>query len=192
MRYGLAVVIGVFLLIIGSVVAISRINNMGNNTTKVASRTTKLADYANSDTSSVSWTMQGKLVGDDQFTSLRITITKDKRTAEVLSGYAGRVEKKVELPNSYESYATFTRALDNLGFGRERTVSNADERGVCPQGNRYIYRLTDGRQEVMRTWSASCSNKLGPFAGQTPQVIRTLFTQQITDYNQFIRGVKFN
>lgn len=189
MRYGIGVLVAAFLLIIGSVVIISRVARPSSGTTK-ASRVTKLADYANNDAASVTWTMQGKLVGDDQFKAVRVTVTKNKRTAEVLSGYAGRVEKSVEFTNSPEAFATFTRALDNVNFGLERDVTNPDERGVCPQGNRFIYRVTDGTKEVMRTWSASCNSKLGPFAGTAPNIVRELFRQQITDYNKFVAGIR--
>jgi hypothetical protein len=188
MRYGISILVVAFLIIIGSVVLIGRGNNGSKTTTNA--RITKLADYANNDTASVSWTMQGGLVGEDQYKAVRVTVTKSKRTAEVLGGYGQRVEKSVEFANSPESFATFTRALDNLGFGRERAVALADERGVCPQGNRFIYRVTDGTKEIMRTWSSSCSTKEGPFGGKTPTVIRELFRQQITDYSKFVSGVK--
>lgn len=189
MRYGISILVIAFLFIIGSVVLISRIG--GNSGDAPTARVTRLADFTNNDAASISWTMQGKLVGDDEYKSLRITVTKSKRTAEILSGYAGRVEKSVEFNNSPEAFATFTRALDNLGFGRERRVLIADERGVCPQGNRFIYRVTDGTKEVMRTWSDTCSTKDGPFGGRTPGVIRELFRQQITDYPKFVTGIKF-
>lgn len=189
MRYGIGILVIAFLFIIGSVVLIGRITRPSNTNT-ATSRVTKLADYTNNDAASVSWTMQGRLVGENEYKSVRVTVTKSKRTAEVLGGYGNRVEKSVEFANSPEAFATFTRALDNLGFGRERTVPVADERGVCPQGNRFIYRLTDGSKEIMRTWSDTCSPKDGPFGGRTPNVIRELFRQQITDYNKFVSGIK--
>lgn len=188
MRYGISILAIAFLVIIGSVVLIGRIGGGGGDAP--TARITKLADYTNNDAASISWTMQGKLVGDDQYKSIRVTVTKSKRTAEVLSGFEQRVEKSVEFDNSPEAFATFIRALDNLGFGRERRVLVADERGVCPQGNRFVYRLTDGSKEVMRTWSDTCSTKDGPFGGRTPNVIRVLFREQITDYSKFVSGIR--
>jgi hypothetical protein len=183
MRFGIAAIVAAFLIIIGSVVIINSAND--NTAPTVSARVTRLADYAENDAANVSLTLQGPLVGDDQFKAIRITINKSKRTAELLSGYAGRVENRVEFANSSESFASFTRALDNLSFGRERDVKQPDERGLCPQSYTYIYRVTDGSKEVMRTWSNACSPNEGPFGGKTPEVIHELFRQQITDYYQF-------
>lgn len=189
MRYGLVVVIIAFLAIIGTVIFVSRRNNDQGGSQ--SARLTKLKDYEFK-AANVSWTLQGRLVGEDQRRSVRITVSRDRRVAQVLSGYEERVEKSVELPNTPEAFATFLRALDNASFGRERAVKNADERGFCPQGNRYIYRLIDGGAEVMRSWSTSCFAAEGPFAGggQTAQLIQSLFRDQVTDYNRFVSGVK--
>lgn len=190
MRYGIAALVIAFLFIIGAVVVIGRGNRVATSNNAPSSRITKLADYAGSDSASVSLTTQGKLVGEDQRKAIRITVTKSKRVVEVLDGYEQRVLKSTEQPNTAESFANFTRALDRQNFGKERNVPTPDDRGMCPLGNRYIYRLTDGATEIMRTWSTSCSKAEGPFAGTNPSLIRQLFSLQITDYNKFTSGVK--
>lgn len=185
MRYGIAVLVAVFLLIIGSVVIISR--SIGSGPAQVESaRVTKVAEYSASDDARVSWTVQGPLVGDDEYQAVRITISQDKRVAEFLRGYALRVENRVEQDNSPEGFVAFTRALDEAGFGQERNVEQADERGVCPTGNRYVYRLTEGSNEVMRTWSDDCDDDNGPFAGPDAFEVHELFRMQITDYYEFV------
>lgn len=187
MRYGIAVIIVILFAIIGSVMLIGR----GNSGKKPASlaKTTKLADYASIETSRISWTMQGRLVGEDQYRAVRVTVTRSTRTVEILDGYGERTERKAEYKNSAEGYQTFTRALDLANFGRERVVKNPDERGVCPLGNRYIYRVQDGSREVMRTWSDTCVITDGPSAG-TPSLITQLFKSQIPDYSKFTAGVQ--
>ena len=187
MRYGLAILVVAFLAIITTALIIGS----SDSGTTSAARVTKVTDYENKDTASVSWTQQGRLVGEDQRRAIRVTITRNKRTVEVLAGYPERVEKSLEYPNSVEAFAAFTRSLDSAGFGRERRVVQPDERGVCPTGNRFIYRLTDSSQEIMRTWSTSCSNAEGPFGGgKTPGLIAGLFKAQITDYSKFVTGVR--
>ncbi len=188
MRYGLAILVIAFLAIVGTAVLIGRGNS---DSGAVRARVTKIADYDSKDSSSVSWTQQGRLVGEDKRRAIRVTVTRSKRTIEVLAGYPERVESNTELPNSTEAFAAFTRALDNAGFGRERTVRLADERGVCPLGSRFIYRLTDSGQEIMRTWSDSCRTSDGSFGGgKTASLISQLFREQITDYDKFISGVR--
>lgn len=187
MRYGIAIIIIAFLAIIGTVLFAG---GNGNDTPAAKARTTKLADYENKDNANVSWTVQGRLLGQDQRRAIRITINRNKRMIELLNDYEGRVERSSEFANSPAAFADFTRALDNLGFGKERIVKQPDERGMCPLGNRYIYRLTEGAQEVMRTWSDTCAPADGPFGGgKTAPVIQQLFKAQITDYNKFVIGV---
>lgn len=190
MRYGIVTLVVVVLVILGAVAIFGR---GGSNTPAKAARLTKLAEYSDNDTASLSWTMQGKLVGEDERKSVRVTVTKDSRKIEVLSGYDERVEKSQDYTNSQAAFAAFTRALDGLSFGRERDVTQPDERGVCPQGYRYIYRLTDGREEQMRTWSTSCKVTDGNFGGTSSNAsqIAQLFKRQIGDYSKFVSGVRF-
>lgn len=187
MRYGITVVVIAFLAIVTTIVLIGSDDNQNAST---PARNTVLADYDDNASASVSWTQQGRLVGEDEHRAIRITITRDKRTVEVLAGYAQRVEKSSDFTNSPEAFASFVRALDNLNFGRERDVQQPDERGICPTGYRFIYKLTDMSAEIMRTWSDSCSNADGPFGGESAGLIGKLFKAQITDYNTFTKGVK--
>lgn len=190
MRYGLGVLFIAFLVIVGAVILVSSGGDNSSNPKSVA-RSTKLVDYENKDSTTVSWTVQGKLVGQDQRRAVRVLVTRDKRTVQLLSEYEERVERSAEYTNSPVAFAAFIRALDNANFGKERNVKQADERGVCPLGNRFIYRVTDGGKEIMRTWSDTCAVADGPFGGgnAAPQLIQQLFKAQITDYIKFTNGV---
>jgi hypothetical protein len=189
MRYGLAILIIAFLAIVGTVVLIGRGNNSSNPAKNA--RITKLADYENNERANVSWTIQGRIVGDDQYHAIRVTVNRSKRTVEVLSGYEERVERSEEFANNPAAFSTFVRALDNANFGKERSVRQPDERGVCPIGNRFVYRVTDASNEVMRTWSDTCLTADGPFGGgNTAPLIGQLFKAQISDYSKFTVGVQ--
>lgn len=189
MRYGLAVLVVAFVAIVGAVVLVGRMDSGSGGT---PARSTSLAEFDAKDSAIITWTQAGRLVGEEQYKAVRVTITRTQRRVEILADYAGRVERSQEFPNSPEAFAAFTRALDNAKFGQERNVSQPDERGVCPLGSRFIYRLTDGGQEIMRTWSTSCSAADGPFGGRAADttLIARLFKAQITDYNRFTSGVK--
>lgn len=187
MRYLVAILAIIFFVILAAVLLIDGGNGNGGQ----ADRLTKIADYDTNDGASVSWTQQGKLVGDDQYRAIRITITRTSRRAEVLAGYQERVDRSVDLPNTPAAFEAFTRGLDNAGFGKERDVKQPDERGVCPLGHRYIYRLTENGREVMRTWSDTCQASNGPYGGGSngASTIQHLFKAQITDYPKFVNGV---
>lgn len=185
----------VILIIIFAVVAFITLGR-GNNNTKssdskkpVTSRVTRLASYDSNDAASISWTQQGRIVGDNQFRAIRITVTRRDRTVQVLDGYKLVPLKEQKYGNTPEAFQAFTRALDLANFGKERKVIQADERGVCPLGNRFIYRATEGSKEIMRTWSDNCLAADGPYAGNTTLVAQ-LFKNQITDYNKFVSGIQ--
>lgn len=189
MKYGIAILLVAFFAIITAVVFVGR----GNNSAPAkAAKITKTVDYESKSTASLSWTQQGRLVGTDQRKAIRVTVTREKRTVEVLEGYEERVASSQEYANSPAAFSTFVRALDNANFGRERTVKQPDERGVCPLGSRFIYKLTDASKEVMRTWSDTCLVADGPFGGgaNSAQLIQQLFKLQITDYTKFTSGVQ--
>lgn len=148
----------------------------------------RLTDYAGSNTSRVVLIEQGKLVGDDSYKSIRITISRDRRSVEVLDSYSLRVEKSQEFSNSQVAYETFLHALDKAGYTNTQGDTKSDERGVCPTGNRYVYEVIDGTEQVQRSWSTSCSNKQGTYAGAS--ITKQLFRSQITDYSKFVSGIK--
>lgn len=187
MRYGIAVVVITFFAIVGTIVLVGSGNSKKSSTPL---RNTVLADYGDKDTSSISWTQYGRLVGDDQRTAIRVTIARNKRTVEILSSYDERIEKSTEYINSPKAYESFVLALDNINFGKERNVVKPDDRGMCPVGNVFVYRLTDMGSEIMRTWSDTCNKTDGPYGGLSPALIAKLFKAQITDYNSFVNGVK--
>jgi hypothetical protein len=189
MRYLVGILLVIFFLILGTALLLG--GNDNGNGGKTA-RFTRLAEYENSDGASVSWTQQGRIVGDDQYRAIRVTVTRNTRRIEILNGYQERVERSADFSSTPAAFATFTRALDNQAFGKERDVRQPDDRGVCPLGNRYVYRLTDGPKEIMRTWSDTCQNADGPFGGGPNAVstIQQLFQAQVPNYSSFITNVQ--
>lgn len=148
----------------------------------------QLHDYASSPDYKVVYTTQGRIVGDDQFRAIRITVARDYRRVEILDSYTKQVQKSQDFSNTEAAYDTFLRALENAGFSKTQKTTAVDERGVCPNGRRMIYELTNGTDQVQRTWSATCGAKLGNFAGSAV-VVQQLFNAQITGYNDFVRGI---
>ncbi len=153
-------------------------------------KTVHPADYVDNASSKVSWTQQGRLVGNDLRRSVKITVTPTERRVDLLDGYDQKITKTTIFTNDKVGYTSFLLALENLNFGRERKVTQPDERGVCPLGQRYIYELHDGGTQKIRLWSDSCVAAEGTYAGSATTT-RQLFKAQITGYEKFISGVKF-
>lgn len=145
-----------------------------------------LQDYA-STTAEVRLTIDGRVVGDDTHRAIRITIGRNQRKVEVIQGYQGNIINSKTQDGNESAYDVFLRSLNSAGFTKERKSKVVDERGVCSSGNRYIYELINTENSDMRRWSTSCG--AGTFGGQS-QAIRTLFQNQITEYETITSAVE--
>jgi hypothetical protein len=138
-----------------------------------------LTDYANSNTI-VRMTVDGPIVADQQHQAYRITVGQSETRIETLQGYEyDAIDTKI-YDNNQEGYANFLRAIDLAGY--TKGVADADgqaqdERGVCANGNRFIFEIINGTSQIERYWSTSCGNN-GTFKGNT-QAIKQLFDRQI-------------
>lgn len=185
-RYLIGVLV-VFLVIAGVILLLAGGSKKTKQPTPVTAQK-QLFDYASSPNAKAVYTLQGHIVGDDQYRAIRITVAREYRKIEVLDSYTNRVAKSKTFANNQVAFDVFLRALDHADYTKTRKVDITDERGVCPIGYRYIYAMQDGDTQIQHTWSTSCSSRLGTSAAKT-DTIRRLFQNQITDYNHFVRGV---
>ena len=186
MKYILGV-IGLFLVTILAIVLITR----GRSPTpqQEGERQVRVSQQAKPGTS-VTFTTQGKLVGQSERRAIRVKVTEKERRLEILTGYEEAVEQAHVYPNTEAAYEAFLIALDNAGFARKHPQARAnDERGVCPLGKRYVYEVKEFSQQIVRLWGSSCGKDVGTFGGNSA-TIRKLFEGQIPEYRKRIRGVK--
>lgn len=184
MRY----IIGVLGVILVIFLVVALVFGRGGNTTTQSNKTiAQLVDYADKN-SSVSLTTIGRMVGDEQRREIRVTVTPNERRLEILSGYNESVMSLQSYPNTQEAYSNFLSALGNNGFNKKRETTITDPRGLCPTGQRYVYDLSQDGNHISNLWNSSC-NDGSNFAGRG-QTIRTLFKQQIPDYDKQISSVK--
>jgi hypothetical protein len=142
---------------------------------------TSLLDYANTDTV-MQYTVDGPLTSDEQHQGLRISVGQDQDSIEIYQGYQNNVIKSKTYPNNSSSYAQFLRALQLLNYTKgNKDPNKTDERGFCPDGNRYIFEIINNSSDIQRYWATSCGGQ-GNFGGDSAKV-RALFRQQIPDYD---------
>jgi hypothetical protein len=192
MRY-IVGVFGVILLAILAIVLIfTRSSSTGprSNASVKAPVVIKLLDQDNAD-SRVKVTTQGRLVGEDQRRSIRITVSQSQRTIEVIQGYENNVIKSQSFSNTPAAYSTFLRAINDAGFTKYRKGANGDERGACPQGQRYIYELNKGSERLQRLWGTSCTSNEGSLIGNGAR-IRQIFQDQIPGYSHYVLDVNLS
>jgi hypothetical protein len=146
-----------------------------------------LLDYVDRDTQ-VRFSIEGPVTANEIHNTIRIAVTKDNRILEGLNTYDATSTLSQTFPNNAGAFEDFIYALNNAGFiKRDPKATTADERGICPSGQRYIYELIEGGQTVTRLWSSTCGG--GNFAGQS-DTIRTLFQNQIPQYNKLTANIK--
>ena len=184
-RYFIGVIAFILLLLLAAIFVLNR-NDKPADTSQNTEKTTQLIGYADKN-SEVSLTTIGKLVGDDQHRSVRVTVSATERRIEVLSGYDQQVISSQTYENNQAAYETFLSALGGQGFISTKKTSITDSRSVCPTGQHYEYLVTENSEDKSKLWSVSC-DKSGNFNGHG-STIRQLFQRQIPDYNQQIRGV---
>lgn len=182
MKYVFGVLAALLLVIVGILFFVR-----GGDEPAQQVKTQVLTDYAGGN-SRVVFTTYGRLVGEDERRSVRVTVTPVERRIEVLGGYNENVIKTETFQNNQAAYENFLSALQRSGFTSKRSSSIEDPRGVCPSGRRFEYRLVSDGNDVSNLWSNSC-DKAGTFAGASTPV-RTLFEAQIPEYSKQIQGVR--
>lgn len=184
LKYVLGAIGTILLLVLVFVFVINR--NDDQNPTN-APKVLKLVDYAEKD-SVVTLQTDGKLVGEEDRRSVRVSVSANERRFEVLSGYNGQVINTQSFPNTQAAYQAFLSGLSGLGFMSSKKTGITDPQSICANGQHYYYALSEGSTKKSDLWSVSC-DKSGTFSG-SGKTIRDLFQRQIPEYNQLAQGVK--
>lgn len=187
MKYILGV-FGVIVILIFAVILIVRRSPAPTTPAQTGERQVNLADYETKPATAI-LTTRGEIVGDEERRGIRITVSSQERVIEILRGYNETVDSRQSFSNNGNAFANFLSALDAAGFSREQETDVKDDRGSCPLGRRYDYKLQDGSEEIFRFWNTSCSTKIGSFGGNG-NLVRRLFENQIPDYRKLTRDVE--
>lgn len=180
-------VIAIILIAIGAILLLVIRTPDVNDQNENADPAIDLTEYIESGTS-VTFTVEGELTALEERRAIRVSVSQDTRTIEIINGYNGGVVKRQTLSNDSSAYDEFLHGLKYAGFSRNQEAAFEDETGVCASGRRFIYELRQNGDDTLRLWSTSCDRDDGSFAGNRSQVER-LFEEQIPDYRDFVRGV---
>ncbi|MFA5196937.1 MAG: hypothetical protein WC437_00690 [Patescibacteria group bacterium] len=148
---------------------------------------TVINDYANS-SATVSYMAEGEVNADELHRSIKITVSKDSRTIEILAGFQYIAINSKSYRNTVEAYEPFLASLQVAGFAKEKSnpkISNPE--GRCPLGNKYFFTSTSIPNIPNNLWTANCSG-MGTFGGNL-STIQQLFQKQIPDYSKITSGV---
>lgn len=190
-RRAAIILLGIILIVFVVVQGVRFAGNLGQDDSPAdIVRETTLEDFANSD-SQVRLTYSGPVEGQEEFDQIRMTISRNQRSLEIIKGYGQDVAKRQRLSNTPEAYATLLRALYINNFTRSQANDLGDDaRGVCFRGKRIVGEVIDSGQTVQSLWAASCGRSLGTMDARWRDILK-LFEAQFPDYRDFTRDVRF-
>ncbi len=163
-------------------------SNESQQTAEKQNKDTPKPKKISDDAKSVTLIVQGELVGEEERRSIRTTISSSERRAEILQGYEDSVIKTQSTPNKQPAYDAFLLAIEQAGFTAKDTKNTQDVRSACPNGKKFVYRVTYKDNTSEELWSSTCS-KQGNFLGDS-DLIHSLFEAQIPEYRKFVVDVR--
>lgn len=185
------VTILVVAIVIAAVVALGRVLLGGGSSDSTTDSTTTMSSLVldTSASRSVSWTVRGPIVADENFRSYLITVSPSSRTYTVYSGYLGSVLSTDTYNNNVRAYDEFVHALINANITNTRNTSGDDLRGVCATGGiAYKFETLNNDEADTSIWSSTCSGSRGTMAADALKV-QALFVNQIPDFKPLFTSV---
>lgn len=152
--------------------------------------TSKQALLDTTDGSSVSMTVRGPIVADENFRSYQITVSPSARDIQTYKGYLDTTIDQKSLPNSTAAYTEFVYALNkaNASAGKELDKEKNDIRGICAVGRVYEFKIMKEGQARQTLWTSTCSGSPGSLRANVSQ-LANLYWAQIPDSKQMIQAL---
>lgn len=141
---------------------------------------------------SVSMTVRGPIVADENFRSYSISISPSSRQFKAYKGYLETVTDQQTLANNTAAYSQFVHALDkaNLTKGTQLSGDANNVLGVCATGSVYqFFILADDQTEHM-FWTSTCKGSPGSLKASAVQ-LSDLFVAQIPGSAEVIKALDF-
>lgn len=184
MRYFIGFMLLIALLILLIVLLITG----GGRDDKVVIPPKELASYSSTD-AQVSFRYDGRINAASLHRQILITVDRDYVVYKQLAGYDGQVILTRKFANTENSYNVFLSALGHLGF----TESDDDpalqnEKGYCPLGQRYIFEMNEGAEQLERSWATSCGGTKTYLGALTTTI--SVFQAQVPNYSQLSSTVQ--
>lgn len=189
-KYVLALII-ITVVFFGGIFLLVRLisGNLGGNDNKkentaIVQKVNDLSDSGRK----VTYTVYGRVLGEENRRTIRITVSDNERLLEVLGGYDESIVRSERTSNKSSAFENFLLALETANYTRRDTSIKTDDRGLCPLGNRYVFEAEYEDTSSMRSFSNSCGTKGVSFKGNR-LTVDTLFKAQIPRYTELTKDV---
>lgn len=184
-------VVVIIIIAIAALVSLARVVFFsGGSSAPVVTDVSREALLNTSAGRSVSMTVRGPIVADEEFHSYKIDISASNRELSTFKGYLGTVVDKTSLGNNVAAYEEFVHALDkaDLADGTELEGDKNDVRGICATGRVYEFSIIDNGKTVKRLWTSTCKGSTGSLDASVNQLTE-LFVNQIPGSEKLIKKV---
>lgn len=139
---------------------------------------------------SVSMSVRGPIVADENFHSYRIVVSPSSRQLTTYNGYLGTVVEQKNFTNNTAAYEEFVNALNlaKMTAGNQPPEGSSNVQGVCATGRLTEYSILNDGYSLETLWTSTCSGSQGTLRANSKQ-LSNLFINQIPDAQETIRAV---
>lgn len=140
---------------------------------------------------SVSMTVRGPIVADEDFRSYQIIVSPDTREFTAYSGYLAAVLEQESLPNNVAAYDQFVHALDkaNMVKGTPFEGEKNNVLGICATGRVYEFSVMNADSTDQMLWTSTCSGSPGSLRASATQLSQ-LFLNQVPNSSKITDSLK--
>ena len=183
-------VIVIIVIAIIALISIARALFFSGPSNQAATDTTEQSLLDTSPSSSVSMSVRGPIVADENFHSYKIVVSPNSRQITTYNGYLGTVVAQQNLSNNTAAYDQFVHALDlaKMTAGNQPADGEGDVKGICATGRLTEFSILSNDQPVETLWTSSCSGSQGTLRANANQ-LSNLFTAQIPEAQTMSRAV---
>jgi hypothetical protein len=182
----------VIIIVVAGLVALARLLFTGTTSRTPAVVDTSQQDLlSTTDGRSVSMTVRGPIVADEDFRSYRITISPSSRQFQSFTGYLGTVTNQQTLSNNTAAYDQFVHALDraNMSAGTPFEGDKNNVLGICATGKVYEFSTLNADDVTEMLWTSTCGGSPGSLRASATQLSQ-LFLNQIPDSSNITASLR--
>jgi len=185
------VVVIIIIAIIALISGARAIFFSGSSTEQISTDTTVESLLSTDVSSSVSMSVRGPIVADENFNSYRIVVSPTSRQITTYTGYLGTIIEQKTLGNNVAAYEEFVNALNlaKMTAGNQPKDEEAnDVRGICATGNLSEFSIFSNDMAIETLWTSTCSGSKGTLRANVNQ-LSSLFIAQIPEAQTLIRSI---
>lgn len=183
-------VVIIIIIAIVALISIARALFFSGSSNQAATDTTEQSLLDTSPSSSVSMSVRGPIVAEENFHSYKITVSPNARQITTYNGYLGTVVAQQNFDNNTAAYEQFVNALNlaKMTAGNQPAGGEGDVKGVCATGRLTEFSILSNDQPVETLWTSTCSGSQGTLRANSSQ-LSSLFTAQIPGAQTLINDV---